>query len=236
MSDDLSTDLRFVEEKFGYRFRDPRLLERALTHSSFANERGRGEYHNERQEFLGDAALELCVSSRLFTLFPDAREGELTRTRARMVSGENLFNLARKLGLDKFIKLGQGEEKQGGRSRESVVSDALEAVLGAIYEDGGYEAARRSVDKIFSDQWPARPVGSQIRDNKSVLQEICQRVFHTVPVYALVDSSGEEHSKIYEVSVRLPDGRVFVASATSRKKAERGAAGVALDALKNESP
>ncbi|WP_288908413.1 ribonuclease III domain-containing protein, partial [uncultured Desulfovibrio sp.] len=126
----------------GHVFARPELLERALTHSSWANEYGAGPEHNERQEFLGDAVLELCVSWELYRRFPDAREGQLTRLRARLVSTTSLAERARALGLDQCIKLGRGEESQGGRERDAVLSDALEAVLAAIYEDGGEGAAK----------------------------------------------------------------------------------------------
>ncbi|MDE5831589.1 MAG: ribonuclease III [Desulfovibrio sp.] len=232
----LADALAFIEEKFGYRFRNPHLLERALTHSSRANESGRSEWHNERQEFLGDAVLELCLSEYLYIRFPDAREGELTRMRARLASGENLFALARELGLDQYVRLGAGEEKQGGRGRQSVVSDALEAALGAIYEDGGYDAARQSVGKIFSGQWPRQPLKKQKRDHKSLLQQICQNLYRAAPVYALENASGAEHARIFEVSVRLPDGRKFRASNTGRKKAEQDAAAEAIAVLKRENP
>ena len=236
MEIDMAKALNFVEDKFGYRFRSPRLLERALTHSSYANEACLDDWHNERHEFLGDAALELCVSEILYSRFPEAREGDLTRMRARLVSGENLFALARELGLPQYIRLGSGEEKQGGRRKRSVISDALEAALGAIYEDGGFEAARKSVEKIFDGRWPETPLDKQPRDNKSLLQQICQNLYGETPVYALENSYGEEHAKIFEASARLPDGRKFRASNTSRKKAEQDAAAEALAVLKKEIP
>lgn len=191
-----------------------------------------GHNHNERQEFLGDAVLELSVSWELFCRFPGAREGDLTKMRALLVSTVSLAQRARELGLDSLIKLGKGEENQGGRSRDAVLSDALEAVLAAVYEDGGYEAARESVRRLFAAHWP-QAGGKQPRpkDNKTRLQEATLQLFKERPAYTLLTSHGPEHAKIFEVSLRLPDDREFLASGSSCKKAEQEAARLALEAL-----
>ena len=147
---------KVLEPVLGYVFTKPALLDLALTHSSWANEYSCGQEHNERQEFLGDAVLELCVSWEIYKRFPSAREGELTKMRSNLVSAVSLAERARDLGLDVLLKLGRGEENQGGRKRDAVLSDALEAVLAAVYEDGGFAAAQKAVARIFAGQWPDR--------------------------------------------------------------------------------
>ena len=160
-----------LEEKLGHVFARPELLDLALTHSSWANEYSGGQHHNERQEFLGDAVLELCVSWELFRRFPEAREGELTKLRARLVSTVSLAERAREFGLDSLLKLGKGEERQGGRSRDSVLSDVLEAVLAAVYEDGGFTPRRR--------RWPtsSRRIGRERPGNRRgrIIRHACRK-------------------------------------------------------------
>ena len=224
-------DAAELAARLGHRFRRPELLELALTHSSWANERGAGCAHNERLEFLGDAVLELCVSTELFQRFPEMREGELTRLRAHLVSTKGLARRARELGLDAHIRLGKGEEQQGGRTRDAILSDALEAVLAAVYEDGGFDAAKNAVARIFAGHWPLAGGAPQARDAKSRLQEATQHLFGKMPVYALVASSGPEHAKHFQARLTLPDGRDFAGQGTSLRKAEQDAAACALEAL-----
>lgn len=226
-----TTDCAGLADRLGHTFRQPELLELALTHSSWANERGGGEAHNERLEFLGDAVLELCVSTALFRRFPGVREGELTRLRAHLVSTVGLAQRARELGLDAYIRLGRGEEQQGGRTRDAILSDALEAVLAAVYEDGGFVAAEKAVARIFAEHWPHTAGMPQARDCKSRLQEAMQHLFGRVPVYAQVATSGPEHAKRFQVRLTLPDGQDFEGQGTSCKKAEQDAARRALEAL-----
>ena len=228
--------LKFLQERLGHKFRNGCLLERALTHTSWANEAKKPEYHNERQEFLGDAVLELAVSTELYNRFPNAREGDLTRLRARLVSGENLAKIARGIGLEKVIKLGAGEEKQGGRERDSILSDALEAILGAIYEDAGFSVAQDCVNRIFSKHWPDKIRSRAPTDSKSRLQQLCLQKFRGFPVYALVAAYGAEHEKKFEVSVTLPDGQVFQGDNFSCKKAQQDAARKALEKLERDCP
>lgn len=224
-------DVEDLAAKLGHRFRRPELLGLALTHSSWANERGAGSAHNERLEFLGDAVMELCVSSELFRRFPKLREGELTRLRAHLVSTQGLARRARELGLDAHLRLGRGEEQQGGRDRDAILSDALEAVLAAVYEDGGFAAAKDAVARIFAGHWPSDAGAPQARDYKSRLQEAVQHLFGTMPVYTQAATSGPEHAKHFQVRLTLPDGRNFAGQGTSLKKAEQDAARCALEAL-----
>lgn len=226
------TAFELVKKRLGHNFARRELLELALTHSSWANECACGQEHNERQEFLGDAVLELCVSWEIYKRFPTAREGELTKMRSNLVSAVSLAERARDLGLDVLLKLGRGEENQGGRKRDAVLSDALEAVLAAVYEDGGFEAAQKAVARIFAGQWPHRAGdGKASKDYKTRLQEASQQRFGQAPLYTRLASHGPEHSKVFEVSLRLPDGSQFVASGSSCKKAEQQAARDALETL-----
>lgn len=215
----------------GHEFAAPALLATALTHSSSANERGEGTGHNERLEFLGDAVLELCVSEELFSLFPEAPEGELTLLRSQLVNESSLATMALRLGLAGHVRLGRGEENQGGRSRPSLLSDVFEAVVGAIFLDGGYAAARAFVSRAFDGHWPQRPAAPKIKDFKSRLQEFTQRTHKARPVYALLGSAGPEHDKRFEVRLTLPCGREILAVEKSVKKAEQQAARLALTAL-----
>nr|WP_244156292.1 ribonuclease III [Desulfonatronospira thiodismutans] len=229
----MNQDLHLLDElqdKIGYRYQDPELLVRALTHSSYANERHME--HNERLEFLGDAVLELCISNVLFFRFPRAPEGHLTRLRAALVSEPTLARLARSLTLGDYIFLGRGEELQGGRDRDSVLADTLEAILGAVYLDSGYDGAFECIAALFEDFIPDRVEALPVsKDFKSRLQEKTQGLFRARPVYTLIDSYGPEHEKIYRVQVELPDGTGIEAMAGSVKKAEQKAASKALEYL-----
>ncbi|MDR0828273.1 MAG: ribonuclease III [Desulfovibrio sp.] len=214
-----------------YHFTEVKLLRMALTHSSRANEEGGDEGHNERLEFLGDAVLELCVSEELFSRHPEVREGELTALRSSLVSQESLAAIARRLQLNREVILGKGEEAQGGRERDSLLGDALEALIGAIFLDGGYAAAQKVVSELFSAGATKKKAAAAGRDGKSRLQEASQRIFKERPLYSLVDSKGPEHEKIFKVRLRLPDGRNFYASGSSVKRAEQAAALLALKVL-----
>ncbi len=217
-----------LQKKITYTFKNIHYLEVALTHSSWANENKKNAEHNERQEFLGDAVLELCVSSVLFSRFSDVREGDLTRMRSSLVSANSLANIARELEIDTCIYLGRGEENQGGRQRDTVLSDALEAVLGAVFQDGGYDASFAVVLRIFSAHFPQKVQQHLRKDYKTQLQETMLRLHKDRPVYVLEKSSGPEHAKVYEVRLALPDGRIFLATGQSLKRAEQEAARLAL--------
>ena len=217
-----------VQRDIPYRFGQVKLLMAAMTHSSYANEQQDGAEHNERLEFLGDAVLELCISEELYRRFPAAREGDLTAMRSRLVNQETLASLARKLGLDKKIILGKGEEAQGGRERDALLSDAFEALLGAIFLDGGFEAAATAARELFAESWPERDVRPKAKDGKSRLQEAAQHLFKARPAYSLLGSEGPEHDKVFRVRLELPEGTVFIAEGSSVKRAEQAAAHAAL--------
>lgn len=226
--------LERLQRDIPYQFRQVKLLEAAMTHSSFANERQEGVEHNERLEFLGDAVLELCISEELYARFPDNREGELTAMRSRLVNQDSLAGLARKIGIHKAILLGKGEEAQGGRERDSLLSDAFEALLGAIFLDGGFAGARQAVSSLFKGVWPSKSGRPKTKDGKSRLQEATQHLFKERPVYTLVGSEGPEHDKVFQVRLTLPDGKEFIACGSSVKRAEQSAALTALGFLERQ--
>ena len=228
--------LERLQRDIPYHFSQVKLLNAAMTHSSYANEQQSSVPHNERLEFLGDAVLELCISDELYKRFPDAREGELTAMRSRLVNQETLAALARGIGLDKYIVLGKGEESQGGRDRSSLLSDAFEALLGAVYLDGGFVAARDIVFRLFKERWPAQSAKSRGKDGKSRLQEVTQQFFRDRPIYSLAGSSGPEHDKVFTVRLELPDEEktVFISDGSSVKRAEQTAAHMALSFLEEK--
>lgn len=218
-----------LERSLDYRFGHREYLLTALTHSSYANEQGCE--HNERLEFLGDAVVELTVSEELFERHPLAQEGELTKLRSRMVNLKSLADLAKSLKLDVCLLLGRGEENQGGRTRDSLLADTVEAILGAVFLDGGYPAAKTVVLRLMADRWPKDTPSERPKDFKSLLQEFTQRSHKSRPLYRLASSSGPEHEKRFEVELTLPDGRTIRATASSMKKAEQLAARNALELL-----
>ncbi len=222
-----------LQQCIHHRFDQVKLLETALTHSSYANEQ-EGDGDNERLEFLGDAVLELCISEEGYKRFPCAPEGQLTRIRSQLVKEASLAELARVLELHRYIRLGKGEELQGGRDRDALLADAFEAILGAVFLDGGFEAAKQVVLTIFETKWPERAMLPETKDYKSRLQEVAQERFKDRPVYVLSGTSGPEHEKIFEVEATLPTGEIFEGKDSSVKRAEQRAAQQALVYLKAE--
>lgn len=227
----MEENIASVQADIHYRFRQVKLLELALTHSSWANEQGRPEASNERLEFLGDAVLELCVSSEAYRRYPDSAEGLLTKLRSRLVKTGTLAGVARQLGLDKRLMLGRGEEAQGGRERDGLLADALEALFGAVFLDGGFAASQKLVLRLLAPLWPENPVLPGGKDCKSRLQELTQESHRERPVYNLLEASGPEHHKLFEVEVLLPDGSRYRATGQSLKKAEQAAASCAMKGL-----
>lgn len=209
-----------------YLFKDAGLLQQALTHRSF----GRSNY--ERLEFLGDSILNLAVSTRLFELFPDASEGDLSRMRARIVRGKTLGEMALALDLGRHLNLGEGEMKSGGFRRSSILADALEALLGAIYLDGGYAACRKVIEDLCDPLISELPPAEELKDAKTRLQEWLQARARPLPEYALLREEGAEHAKNFHVQCSLVDGEArIVASGSSRRKAEQLAAADLLRVL-----
>jgi ribonuclease-3 len=209
-----------------YRFRDRQLLREALTHRSL------GAGNNERLEFLGDSVLSLVIAMRLYESRPDAREGDLSRMRARLVRGSTLAEVASAIDLGQQIKLGEGELKSGGFRRASILADAFEALLGAIFIDGGYAACQGVILKLFDPLIDSLPEADELKDPKTRLQEWLQGRGRPLPQYTLIGEEGADHAKQFRVACRLTDDATEVtASGRSRRKAEQAAASRILEML-----
>ncbi len=222
-----------IQRRIEYRFRQPRLLLEALTHKSYLNEvRESKESDNERLEFLGDAVLDLVVSEYLLHAFPKAAEGELSKLRARLVSEKTLARVAKKIGLGEPLRLGRGETKTEGRSKPSILADALEAVFAGVYLDGGLEAASACVKTTFSDELASCDRSFAKGDFKTDLQEVCQRDFAMLPQYRTIRATGPDHEKLFEVEILIRGERYGVGAGLSKKEAEQMAAKQALEKLR----
>ena len=225
-SEDLSA---WVERTFGYVFRTPELCDAALTH------RSAGVLHNERLEFLGDSILNCSVARLLFDAHPQADEGALSRLRAKLVSGEALAQIAGELGLGEHLRLGAGELKSGGFRRASILADALEALLGAIFLDSGFDAAAAAVARIITPRMVELPGADALKDPKTRLQEVLQASGLALPVYTLTAVTGDPHAQSFTVSCEVPVlGAAAVGEGASRRRAEQLAAAKLLDLLPAE--
>ncbi len=224
------THFAVLEERLGYRFVDPALLARALSHRSWAAEHA-GAQDNERLEYLGDAVLDLMVGALLFHRYPQAREGELTAWRAALVNTDQLARIAEGLRLGEFLRLGRGEAAAGGNRKSSLLGSAYEAVMGAVFLDGGFAAAERVVAAHFApwlDQAPGM-VGHD--ESKNRLQEVLQARFGDTPRYVLVAESGPDHDKRFVMEVRFRERPLGRGSGPSKKAAEKFAAAQALERI-----
>lgn len=213
-------------DRIGHRFADPELLERALTH------RSAGPKHNERLEFLGDGVVNLLVAEALFARWPKADEGALTRARAELVREASLATIARKLELGQRLVMGPGEMKSGGHRRDSILADAVEAVVAAIYLDAGYEACRAAILPWFEEALAALPVGKPEKDAKTRLQEWLQARQRPLPLYELVAESGDEHAKIFRARCSIGEPALAAeGEGSSRRNAEQAAAAALLELI-----
>ncbi|SEA47479.1 RNAse III [Desulfuromusa kysingii] len=218
-----------LQKIIGYTFNDSSLLYQALTHKSFSNEQPEFVLHNERLEFLGDAVLELVISDWVFNHYPDIPEGGLTRIRSEVVSEKGLFRIAKNLRLGTGLRLGKGEAKTGGSEKPSLLADAVEALLGAIYCDGGFIVASEVIDRIFSRAIEESALLRYGSDYKTCLQERLQAQFGHLPEYTLVQVSGPEHERVFSMEVHSCGKLLGKGSGSSKKSAEQKAAAVALD-------
>jgi ribonuclease-3 len=215
-----------LSTKLHYKFSDPSLLTEAITH------RSKHSINNERLEFLGDSILGYVISSELFQRYPQAREGQLTRGRAVLVKGETLAELALQLELGDYLHLGPGELKSGGHRRKSILADAMEAIIGAIYLDGGLEAARHHILAVYSDKLHALSLEEVSKDPKTQLQEYLQARKQPLPDYEVVATTGSEHEQVFEISCKVKMlSRAVKGTGRSRRKAEQAAASKALKLL-----
>ena len=220
-----------LESKLGYSFRDRTLLLTALSHSSYANEnRSSGMSSNERLEFLGDSVLGQVVASHLYSSFPDMPEGQMTRLRAELVCEQSLFTVAKAIDLGDFILLGKGEENSGGRQRHSILADAVEALIAAMYLDGGLDVAKKFIHKNILSEINMQhvQVGS---DYKTMLQELIQRKPNQTLIYDLVSESGPDHNKSFTVQVLLNGKAIGSGEGRAKKEAEQLAAKSGLEEL-----
>lgn len=227
--------LHELQERIGYRFRDLRLLQLSLIHSSFAFERLDDGRHNETQEFLGDAVLDLTVGYILFARFPELREGKLTRIRSALVNENGLADRAREIDLGRHLLLGRGENASHGRDKPSILSCAYEALVGALFLDGGYDAALAFVRRFFGPHIESHQELLLSADAKSSLQELLQERFNEGPEYVLVDEEGPAHARLFSVTVRFQGEELGTGKASSKKEAEQLAARIALDVLRQRT-
>lgn len=221
-----------LQSSLAYRFQNVALIEEALTHKSYVNEQKTATGpHNERLEFLGDAVLSLIISERLASMLPDSSEGALSKFKARLVSETVLAEVGRRVKLGSCLRLGRGEELSNGRDKDSLLADALEAVIAAVYLDGGLDATRHVVVRLFAEE--LAQVGTQRHrpgadDYKTQFQEWCQRRFDSLPQYVIVRESGPDHDKVFEVEVNVGGEPVGRGVGRSKKEAEQLAAKQAL--------
>jgi ribonuclease III len=225
--------LRDLARRLGYEFHNPHLLEQALRHSSFAHENPAAGPSNEQLEFLGDAVLALTVSDLLLSILPEGSEGELSRRRAALVNARQLAGLGKELNLGNYLLLGRGEERQGGRKKLSLMADALEAVLAAVYLDGGLTAAQDLVRRWFTPLI-SRQEGLAWQDDKTALQELAQARFKLAPTYHLLEESGPGHERFFRVELRLGDRTLAQGEGSTKKQAEQAAARRGLADLQRE--
>ena len=223
--------IKDLEVALGYRFQNITLLQNALTHSSYANERWHNSLlSNERLEFLGDSILGMVVAEYLYKQFPDRPEGELTRMRADMVCENSLAQIANRLNLGEHLLLGHGEERFGGRNRASILADAVESVIAASFLDGGMEAAEGIITRFVLCNVPVGRL--QNVDYKTALQELVQQKKNQNLCYCLVGESGPDHDKVFTAQVLLNDQVIGEGTGSSKKRAEQDAARAALEKLK----
>jgi ribonuclease III len=233
----MSGDLDALQARIGYRFRDPAHLERALTHASWVFDNPAAPGNNQRLEFLGDSVLQLVLTEALFALFPGDREGELSKRRSILCKGELLARIAREIGLDSCLRLGANEDATGGRSRDAALEDAFEALVGAVYLDGGFEGARRAVLGVFGDLGGRLAALEGHANPKGRLQEIVQPAHGNQAVrYEVLAAEGADHERSYEVAVFLLERRLGTGRGPSKKVAEEEAARAALAALEASPP
>ena len=219
-----------LEKSLSYKFKDVSLLKNALTHSSYANEVRKGVSSNERLEFLGDSVLSVVVSDYIYKNFKNLPEGELTKLRASLVCEKTLCGFSREINLGEYLFLGKGEEKGGGRERDSILADAFEAVIAAIYLDGGLEAAQQYIMRFVLPEIE-HTQDEGFKDYKTALQEIIQRNPEESVTYILTNETGPDHNKSFTVEVHLNSNVIGSGTAKSKKRAEQMAATQALELM-----
>jgi ribonuclease-3 len=232
MNDERVQRLRELEENLGYRFTDIGLLEKALTHRSFVNENPALSFKdNERLEFLGDAVLELTITDMLMKKFPDHAEGQLSKLRASVVNEQPLAELARQFRLGEFLLLGRGEESSGGRMKASLLANAFESIIAAMFLDAGFDRTAIFIGQLFAPLIGEETATAIYRDYKTVVQEVCQIRFRDVPRYVLISEIGPDHNKRFETSLVIGEQIIATGTGRNKKEAEQQAAKSALEAF-----
>lgn len=221
-------DFKQLSKKLGYQFKDESLLKQALTHRSFKGA------HNERLEFIGDSLLGMVVAEALYFAFPKANEGELTRMRSEIVKGQTLTEIAKEFDLSEWLLLGPGEMKSGGFRRESILEDAIEAIIGAVYLDSNMAECKQFILSLVQGRLSKLNPKNALKDPKTQLQEWLQSRKRPLPIYQVESTSGQAHNQTFKVSCTLDNGKMLVATGTSRRKAEQAAAEQALEVVKGE--
>jgi len=231
-------DVERLQQRLGYTFGDRGILLQSLTHTSFGHEylqdKAIALRDNERLEFLGDAILDVVISDVLLETFPNANEGQLSKMRAAVVNEKTLAELARNIGLCDCVRLGKGESQTGGQQKPSILSSTFEAVIAAIYLDGGFNAVFPIVRHLFAPMFQSETGTLPFCDHKTQLQEIVQARHKVTPTYHLVQSSGPDHAKTFEVEVRMNGKSMATATGTSKKEAEQNAARAAIQIATNQ--
>jgi ribonuclease-3 len=224
----LIDSLTKLQQALGYVFKNNEYLQQALTH------RSAGSVNNERLEFLGDSVLNFCITRRLFSLRPTDSEGELSRLRASLVNREALAGLASRLDLASYLQLGRGEKQSGGQRRASIQADTMEAILGAVLLDGGFEPCRELIDRLYQSHFDHLPAAEDLKDPKTRLQEYLQSRGLGLPRYTVVSELGKDHVKRFEVSCEAVEYPVVSGTGSSRRKAEQAAASKMLEQFVHE--
>lgn len=216
-----------IESKLGYTFKDRHLMALAFVHRSHVNEHKEVLNHNERLEFLGDSVLGMLIADYLYRYLPSTPEGELSVLRSRLVEASSCYSYIQKQELGQYLLLGKGERMNDGRGRESILADLFEAIIGAIYLDGGLEAAKRFLFKNFSTEIDAI-LKNPVQNYKALLQDFCQKKYQQTPIYKVVSEEGPDHSKIFKISVHINEEMLGVGQGSSKKEAQQNAAADAL--------
>ncbi|MFQ5728999.1 MAG: ribonuclease III [Waddliaceae bacterium] len=227
---DLLNRAREIESKIGYVFKDRSNLTLPFVHRSFVNENRDVKTHNERLEFLGDSILGLLIAEYLYRYLPSTPEGELSHLRSRLVEASSCMAYVQKLGVDQYMLLGKGEKRNDGRGRDSIRADLFEAIIGAIYLDGGIEAARRFIFQNFSKEIESI-LKTPLQNWKAELQDYCQKKYHQTPFYKVVSESGPDHSKTFSITVIINNQERGYGAGLSKKEAQQAAAQDALSKL-----
>jgi len=231
----MSADLNELNKKLCYTFKQPQLLVQAFQHSSYVNEQTDSNLRdNERFELLGDAVLDLAITHILMELFEDSNEGDLSKYRAIVVNENGLYQVAQELALGDYLLLGKGEEATSGREKPSILADTMEAVLGALYLDAGFDKTKEIIHRLFLPLLKRIDMGKPSNDYKSQLQEYTQEVYKARPEYVLVEESGPAHDKAFRVALLLQGETIAEGEGKSKKEAEQKAAGKAFECLKRK--